>query len=141
MNWKSLFEKMEKLFCQESFKEYISFLIIFLVGCSVTKPIQRNNIEIVKDILEKKEITESDKKIIGKIIDSKIREDKEEKKYIKELEKENQKDEKKIETLSRKSGQVDLINKIIWISALCGIGLLLWKFLPAIIELIKKIPL
>lgn len=119
----------------------IAALLAAFSCATIHKPTEKNNIEIVKDILEKKELTESDKKIIGKIIDSKIKEDKEEKKYIKELEKENQRDEKKIESLSKKSGQIDLLNKIFLIGTLCGIGVLLWKFAPAIFALIKKIPL
>jgi type I site-specific restriction-modification system R (restriction) subunit len=114
-----------------------------LISCQTTihKPSNLVDVTVIKDILDKPTITESDKKIISKILDSKVSEDKETKKYIEKLEDRKEKSETKIVNLSQKSGQVDLINKVFFICALAGIGILLWKFAPALMELIKKIPL
>lgn len=114
------------------------FVLLTLSFCSTFKPIENNNLEIVKDILGKKEISETDKKIISKIIDSKIKEDKEEKNYIETLEKESRKDGKKIVELSRKSGQVDFQNKIIALGLIVGAGFLLYKFRDIILPIVKR---
>lgn len=53
---------------------------------SLHKPIENNNLKIMKNILEKKTLDETDKKLLTKIINNEENKNKEEKKYIKNLE-------------------------------------------------------
>ncbi len=138
-------------------KKFSILLLFFLVGCGLFEeksPEQdavKDTIKLVDEMIvipkadgsKSNTINPSGVKVIKntlafceKTIAKNEREIVEQEKKIIKLQKEIVELNEQLAKCSEKSGQVDLLNKIIMIGGLIGIGLLLFQFLPVIKRLI-----